>query len=100
MQTECSRIRIIKDKILQARKVMRKENIDCWITFVRDSQIMCDPVLPFLISGHLTWPSAIIIPSHGKTQVIVGLYDKDMIVESGVFDDVVGYVQDFNAPLR
>ena len=35
----------MKGKVSQAGEILREFNIDCWITFVRESQVNGDPIL-------------------------------------------------------
>ena len=67
---------LIKEKVEQAKKLLQEFNIDCWITFVRESQINGDPTLAFLVSADVTWHSAFIFTKEGKAVAIVGRYDK------------------------
>jgi len=89
---------IIKEKVSQAVTLLNEFGTDCWITFVRESQINGDPVLPFLVSADVTWHSAFIITSRGDTCAIVGLYDQKTIEETGAYHTVTGYVKDFKQP--
>jgi Xaa-Pro aminopeptidase len=84
---------LLKEKMNQACEILREFNIDCWITFVRETQVNGDPVLPFLVDADLTWHSALIISSTGRTTAIVGEYDKKSIEDTGAYDEVIGYIQ-------
>ncbi|MFC2084344.1 M24 family metallopeptidase [Bacteroidota bacterium] len=90
---------LIKEKINQAKKILKEFDIDCWITFVRESQINGDPVLPFLVEADVTWHSAFIITKSGKAYAIVGRYDVSAIEDLGVYDDVTGFVTGIQEPL-
>lgn len=89
---------LIKEKVLHSVELLREFNIDCWITFTRESAINGDPVLPFLVPADVTWHSAFIVSSSGKTKAIVGLYDQKTVEETGAFDSVTAYVKDFREP--
>ena len=83
---------LIKEKIAQAREILKELQIDCWLTFVRETEINGDPTLPFLVDGHLTWHSALIIcPS--RAVAIVGAYDRKSVEDTGAYDEVFGYVE-------
>ena len=90
---------LVKEKISQAGSVLRELDIDCWITFVRESAINGDPTLVFLAPSHVTWHSAFIVARDGRTRAIVGRYDVQAIRDLGVWDDVVGYVTGIREPL-
>ncbi len=79
---------LIKEKIHQAADLLREFGCDCWLTFVRETAINGDPVLPFLVPGDLTWHSAFLVGRDGRTRAIVGRYDRQMVVDTGAYDDV------------
>lgn len=91
---------IIQEKISQAKKLLQEFNIDCWITFTRESQINGDPTLVFLAPEYVTWHSAFIISSDGRTCAIVGKYDRQAIEETGAYDEVTGYVEGIKESLQ
>ena len=91
---------LIQEKVKQAVGLLKEFDIDCWITFTRESQINGDPTLVFLAPGDVTWHSAFIISKDGRTQAIVGLYDQKTIEESGAYDQVAGYVTGFREPFQ
>ncbi|MFH1198422.1 MAG: Xaa-Pro peptidase family protein [bacterium] len=90
---------IVKEKIEQAKNILKEFNIDCWITFVRESQINGDPSLIFLTNSAVTWHSAFIISKTGKTYAVVGKYDAATVKELGVYDVVEDFVTSFKKPL-
>jgi len=91
---------LIQEKVKQAVRLLKEFGADCWITFTRESQINGDPTLVYLAPSYVTWHSAFIICSDGKTQAIVGLYDQKTIQETGAYDDVVGFVTSFKEPFQ
>lgn len=84
---------LIKEKIEQAVGILNENDVDCWITFVRESGIVHDPMLDFLISADVTWHSAFIITKSGETYAIVGQMDTQTIEDLGVYRHVLGYVE-------
>ena len=91
---------LIQEKINQAKAILKEFDIDCWITFVRESQINGDPTLAFLVMADLTWHSAFIVTKSGETCAIVGKYDQKTVEETGAYDQVIGYVEGFKEPLQ
>ncbi|MCL1893010.1 MAG: Xaa-Pro peptidase family protein [Holophagaceae bacterium] len=89
---------MIKEKIKQAVKLLKEFEIDCWITFTRESEINGDPILPLLLPGPVTWHSAVIITSDGKSRAIVGRYDRATVEETGAYDEVFDFVSSFREP--
>jgi Xaa-Pro aminopeptidase len=84
---------LIKEKVNQAIGILGEYGIDCWITFVRESGMMRDPMLDFLCAADMTWHSAFIISRTGKSCAIVGQMEKLTVEEMGVYDQVFGYVE-------
>ncbi|MGD8412873.1 MAG: Xaa-Pro peptidase family protein [Candidatus Latescibacterota bacterium] len=91
---------LIKEKVDQAKQLLRDLDVDCWITFVRESQLNGDPTLVFLAAGDVTWHSAFIVCKNGRTHALVGLYDQKTVEDTGAYDEVVGYVEGFKEPLQ
>ncbi len=89
---------LINEKVTQAVNILKEFNIDCWITFVRESKINGDPSLAFLSPADVTWHSAFIISKTGKTCAIVGKYDKATIEEIGAYDQVIAFVEGIKKP--
>ncbi|MBX2990457.1 MAG: aminopeptidase P family protein [Bacteroidetes bacterium] len=83
---------LIQEKVNQAKAILKEFDIDCWITFVRESSLNGDPTLPFLIDGDVTWHSAFIL-TQTNAYAIVGQYDKRGVEDVQAYDEVVGYVQ-------
>jgi Xaa-Pro aminopeptidase len=91
---------LIQEKVNQAKSILKELNIDCWITFVRESQLNGDPTLPFLASASVTWHSAFIIEKNGGAHAIVGLYDKQTVEDTGAYDNVIGFVEGIQEPFQ
>jgi len=90
---------LIQEKVAQAIGLLRELDIPCWLTFVRETGITSDPVLPFLVQAHLTWPSALIVTADGDTHAIVGRYDRQMVEETGAYRNVEAFVEGIKTPL-
>jgi Xaa-Pro aminopeptidase len=84
---------LIQEKVEQAVKILNEQDCDCWITFVRESGIMHDPMLDFLTGADVTWHSAFIITRGGETCAIVGQLERQTVEDLGVYQQVLGYVE-------
>jgi Xaa-Pro aminopeptidase len=84
---------LIGEKVEQAVKILNEQDCDCWITFVRESSIMHDPMLDFLASANVTWHSAFIITRSGETCAIVGRFEQQTVEDLRVYGQVLGYVE-------
>ena len=91
---------LIKEKVEQAKSLLKEFNTDCWITFVRESAINSDPSLNFLVHADLTWHSALIISKDGTAHAIVGNYDQKTVEETGAYTSVEGFVEGIKAPFQ
>jgi Xaa-Pro aminopeptidase len=84
---------LVREKVDQAVGILREYGIDCWLTFVRESGIMRDPMLDYLCDPDMTWHSAFIIGRSGETHAIVGQMEARTVEEMGVYGTVTGYVE-------
>lgn len=91
---------IVKEKVEQAKELLKEFNIDCWITFVRESEINGDPSLAFLSDTNVTWHSAFIITRLGESLAIVGKYDKQSILDTQAYDEVIDFVEGIRQPFQ
>ncbi|MBN2207560.1 MAG: aminopeptidase P family protein [Candidatus Aminicenantes bacterium] len=90
---------LIREKVRQAVGLLAEFDVDCWVTFTRESGINGDPSLVFLAPGDVTWHSAFIISRDGRARAVVGRYDQRAIAETGAYDEVAAYVTGFREPL-
>src|SRR5512137_1296860 len=90
---------LIQEKIAQAVGILNELGLPCWLTFVRESGINGDPVLPFLAPAHVTWHSAFIVMADGEAHAIVGQYDRQTVEDVGAYRCVEGHVQGARQPL-
>ncbi len=84
---------LINEKVKQAVGILNEYDVDCWITFVRESGIVRDPMLDYLIQADVTWHSAFIITKAGDSYAIVGQMDRQTIEDLGVYTRVLSYVE-------
>jgi Xaa-Pro aminopeptidase len=83
---------LLQEKTIQAIDILKENDIDLWLTFVRETSGVRDPVLSFLVGpSDLTWESALMFTRSGKKTAIVGRYEVDAVERLGVFDIVLGY---------
>jgi Xaa-Pro aminopeptidase len=84
---------MIQDKIQQAIEILREKNIDMWVTFVRESATMPDPVIDMVIGTHCTWQTAWILTRSGESIAIAGSLDVANIKKAGRYKTVIPYVE-------
>ncbi len=92
---------LIQEKVNQAIEILKEQQIDLWLTFVRETSGVRDPMLDFLIGpNELTWPSALILTREGEKIAIIGNLEKDAIARLEIFDTIIGYDTAVSEPLR
>src|SRR5512135_1984355 len=83
---------LIQEKVNQAIQILAEQGTDMWLTFVRETSGVRDPVLDLLIGpGDLTWTSALILTRKGDKIAIVGNLEKEAVARLNVFDTILGY---------
>lgn len=83
---------LIQEKTNQALGILKEQQTDLWLTFVRETSGVRDPVLDLLIGPNdLTWQSALILTRKGDKIAIIGNLEKEALSRLGVFDTILGY---------
>jgi Xaa-Pro aminopeptidase len=93
--------KLIVEKVGQAIDILREKDVDVWLTFVRETEQTYDPSLSLILSTELqlTWHSAFILTKHGERIAIVGRFDKDNVLLTGAYKEVIGYDKSIRPPL-
>jgi Xaa-Pro aminopeptidase len=91
---------LLAQKLDQAAALLDELGIDAWLTFVRETGDTGDPVLPLILGQHLTWQSALLLTRSNDRVAIVGKYDDGPVRATGVWTEIVAYVEGVGAPLR
>ena len=83
---------LIQEKVEQAIEILKEQQTDMWLTFVRETSGVRDPALDLLIGANdLTWPSALILTRKGEKIAIIGNLEKDALQRLDVFNEILGY---------
>jgi len=91
---------LIGEKLEQAREILDELEMDCWLTFVRETSVTGDPMLSFLAPSDLTWHSAFLVTKSGGPIAIVGEMERKAVEELGVYRQVLSYVESINPLLQ
>src|SRR3989304_2454427 len=91
--------KLISEKIAQAVEILNEKNINMWMTFVRESSIITDPVLEIILGKNSTWESAFIMRRAGDTPAIVGSMELENFEGNSGFKNVIGYLKSVKEPL-
>jgi Xaa-Pro aminopeptidase len=89
-----------REKLDQATAILAEQEVDCWLTFVRESAEISDPALPLINTQSVTWQSAFIVTRGGLRIAIVGTGDGAAVRQAGLFPDVRTYDQSVAPLLR
>jgi Xaa-Pro aminopeptidase len=93
---------IVREKVAQAIGILDELDIDCWLTFARETTETGDPVLPIILGQPVTWQSAFIITRTSlgaETIGIVGKFEDEAVKAGGAWKRVLPYVQSIRSPL-
>ena len=90
---------LVQEKVAQAVGILQEQEIDCWLTFVRETRVNNDPVLPLIYGHELTWQSALMLFRSGRAVAIVGHYEMYTAENLGAYE-VRGYHQSIRDELR
>ncbi len=99
-ETGSDNVQLINEKVNQASDLLEQFGIDMWITFVRETSAVMDPVLPVIYGHDATWQTAFIITRSGEKIAIIGTVDAENVRKLGVYDEVIAYHVGFSDTLR
>ncbi len=83
---------LINEKVTQAIEILKEKELDLWLTFVRETSGVRDPMLNFILGpGDLTWESALIFTRSGERIAIIGRLEKEAVERLDVYDTLLPY---------
>lgn len=88
-------ISIQKEKLEQAISILGELDIDMWMTVGRETSMNNDPILPIIAGVDFTALAALIITRSGDTIALVGHNDTEGVVQTGLYNKVIGYDTSF-----
>lgn len=89
---------MIRFKMAQAVQILKEKDVDAWLTFVRESDTIPDPMLELIVGTHIVWPSVFILTKHGRCIAIVGSLDAQNVKDHAPYE-IVDYVDSIRDPL-
>ena len=90
---------LLHEKADQAQALLAEIGLDCWLTFVRETDLHPDPGVEQVVGASVVRHSAFIFGVGGERIAIVANFDTSAIRAKGVFREVIGYDEDIRAPL-
>ena len=88
-----------QEKIAQAIRILNELQLDCWLTFVRETDEQPDPALKLIFNADVTWHAAFLLTKTGERLAVAARYDDDLVRQSGLYNRVFSYTQDFGPAL-
>ena len=80
----------------QVAQILAEKNIGLWLVMGRETVDVCDPGLRLVFPSNVMGVSAFFFTPDGKRRALVRMKDVEGVQETGAFDEVVGYGDDFD----
>ncbi len=90
---------LLNEKADQAEALLAETGLDCWLTFVRETDLHPDPGVEQVVGAGVVRNSAFLFGAEGMRVAIVANFDTSAVQSRGVFREVIGYDEDIRAPL-
>ncbi len=84
---------LILEKQQQAVAILNELDIDMWMTWVRETGNIKDPMLDMIVGTGATWHSAFIITKTGKTIAVIGSLEEPNMKIVGTFKEIRSYLK-------
>jgi Xaa-Pro aminopeptidase len=80
-----------KEKVAQAIDILNETSTDLWMVIDKESEVLSDPVMDFIIGTGVTWLSFFLFFKTGEKYAIVGNLDIEKIKRLDIFDEIFSY---------
>jgi Xaa-Pro aminopeptidase len=80
-----------KEKLAQAIDILNETGTDLWMVIDKESEVLSDPVMDFIIGTGVTWLSFFLFFKTGEKYAIVGNLDIEKIKRLDIFDEIFAY---------
>ncbi len=84
---------LILQKQQQAIELLKEKDIDMWLTFVRETGNIKDPMIDMLVGTGATWHSAFILTKSGDTVAVIGSLEEANLKSVGTFKEIKSYLK-------
>ena len=91
---------LVAQKLDQAVAILGEQNVDLWLTLVRETLLTSDPCLDLIAGTYCAWQGAFLISRTGERIAIVGRFDAASVEQLGAYSEVVGYDKSLRPALR
>ena len=90
---------LVREKLDQAVGILGEQDVDLWLTFVRETLLTRDPCLDLVAGTYCAWQGAFLVSASGERIAIVGRFDAPNVEEIGAYE-VVSYDESIRPALR
>ena len=90
---------VVQEKLDQAVEILRAQDVDLWLTFVRETSLTSDPSLDLIAGVYSAWQGAFLVAASGERIAIVGRFDAQSVEQVGAYE-VIGYDESIRPALR
>ena len=91
---------LVHEKLDQAAEILREQDVDVWLTFVRETLLTSDPSLDLIAGAYCAWQGAFLVSRTGERIAIVGRFDAPSVEQTGAYGEVHGYDESIRPALR
>lgn len=91
---------LVREKLDQAVGILGEQDVDLWLTLVRETSLTSDPCLDLIAGTYSAWTGAFLVSASGERTAIVGRFDAPSVRALDAYDDVVGYDESIRPALR
>lgn len=91
---------LVREKLDQAVEILREQDVDLWLTLVRETSLTSDPCLDLIAGTYSAWTGAFLVSANGERTAIVGRFDAPSVEQLGAYDEVVAYDESIRPALR
>ena len=90
---------LVQEKLDQAVGILREQDVDLWLTFVRETSLTNDPCLDLIAGTYSAWTGAFMVSASGERIAIVGRFDAPAVEQTGAYE-VIGYDESIRPALQ
>lgn len=91
---------LVREKLDQAVEILGEQDVDLWLTLVRETLLTSDPCLDLIAGTYNAWTGAFLVSAEGERIAIVGRFDAPSVEQLGAYDKVVAYDESIRPALR
>ena len=90
---------LVQQKLDQAVEILNEQDVDVWLTYVRETMLTKDPSLDLIAGVYSAWTGAFLVSATGEKIAIVGRFDVPSVEGTGAFE-VIGYDESIRPALE